>query len=70
MLLRKLSFKSFLHQADLVNLAFAGPDLEAEFEAFKKQEIDDELGIDAKRKKIISQGNLFKILLQSIMKYF
>eukprot|EP01032_Pedospumella_encystans_P020791 gene20791-23615_t len=41
-------------QADLVQMAFAGPDLEAEFAAFKKSEIDNELGIDEKKMKILS----------------
>ena len=43
-------------QADLVQMAFAGPDLEAEFAAFKKSEIDNELGIDEKKMKILSDG--------------
>ena len=43
-------------QADLVQMAFAGPDLEAEFKAYKKQEIDGELGIDDKKMKILSEG--------------
>jgi hypothetical protein len=39
-----------------VQLAFAGPDLEAEFKNSKRRMIDDELGVDEKRMKIISTG--------------
>ena len=42
-------------QEDLVNLAFAGPDYEKEFQSHKKQQIDDELGIDAKQRDIIDK---------------
>lgn len=37
-------------------MAFAGPDLEEEFNAFKGQEIDAELGIDEKKASIINTG--------------
>jgi U3 small nucleolar RNA-associated protein 14 len=40
---------------DMVNLAFAGPDYEAEFKASKKQAIDQELGVDEKKMQILSQ---------------
>jgi hypothetical protein len=40
----------------LVQLAFAGPDLEEEFRSFKKQEIEHEHGIDEKKMKIINDG--------------
>jgi U3 small nucleolar RNA-associated protein 14 len=47
----------YIHtQEDLVQLAFAGPDLEEDFAAYKKQTIDDELGIDEKKNKILSEG--------------
>jgi len=42
-------------QEDLVHLAFAGPDYEKEFQSHKKQQIDDELGIDAKQREIIDK---------------
>jgi len=41
-------------QADLVQMAFAGPDLEAEFHAYKTREIDEELGLGAKKMKVLS----------------
>jgi U3 small nucleolar RNA-associated protein 14 len=41
-------------QSDLVQLAFAGPDLEEDFRSFKESSIDRELGIEEQRKKIIS----------------
>lgn len=41
-------------QADLVQMAFAGPDLEAEFLNYKDQAVKDELGFDDKRKQAIS----------------
>jgi U3 small nucleolar RNA-associated protein 14 len=43
-------------QADLVQMAFAGPNLEEEFTALKNQSIDEELGFDAKRKDVLSKG--------------
>lgn len=52
----KIALSEGHSQADLVQMAFAGPDLEAEFAAFKKQEIDSELGIDEKKMKILSDG--------------
>lgn len=42
-------------QADLVQLAFAGPDFEAEFLAYKQQTVDDELDVDEKKKAIIKE---------------
>lgn len=42
-------------QEDLVQMAFAGPDLEEEFKTMKQEGIDAELGIDEKKKKILSQ---------------
>jgi len=41
-------------QQDLVNIAFAGPDLEDEFQSYKAKQVDSELGIDAKKKKIMA----------------
>eukprot|EP01034_Spumella_vulgaris_P021398 gene21398-27428_t len=41
-------------QADLVKMAFSGPDLEAEFNAFKDREIDAEMGVDEKRNNILN----------------
>ena len=52
----KISLSEGRSQAELVQAAFAGPDLEAEFSAYKRQEIDAEHGIDEKRLKIISDG--------------
>lgn len=43
-------------QQDLVNLAFAGPDYEADFEALKDKIIDEELNISDKKRKILSDG--------------
>ena len=40
-------------QSDLVQTAFAGPDLESEFINYKEQLISDELGFDDKRKDVI-----------------
>ena len=40
-------------QEDLVEMAFAGPDLEEDFAAYKSKVVDDELGIDAKKRKIV-----------------
>jgi U3 small nucleolar RNA-associated protein 14 len=40
---------------DLVQIAFAGPDLEDDFQGFKDDAINDELGINEKRNKILSQ---------------
>lgn len=53
------SRKPLLHQKtqnDLVQLAFAGPDLEKEFNKFKDTSIEDEFGIDKAKSKIISDG--------------
>jgi U3 small nucleolar RNA-associated protein 14 len=52
----KISLSEGHTQADLVQMAFAGPDLEAEFHAYKKGEIDAEHGIDEKKTKILSEG--------------
>ena len=41
-------------------MAFAGPDLEAEFLSYKESAITDELGFDEKRKKILSEGIYYK----------
>ena len=38
-------------------MAFAGPDLEMDFEGHKDHAVDEELGINEKRNKILSQGN-------------
>jgi U3 small nucleolar RNA-associated protein 14 len=54
----KISLSEGHTQADLVQMAFAGPDLEAEFHAFKKGEIDTEHGIDEKKTKILSEGKI------------
>lgn len=43
-------------QEELVQMAFAGPDFEADFLAHKQQEIDRELGIDDKKMKILKDG--------------
>lgn len=40
-------------QEDLVQLAFAGPDYERDFQTLKKEAVDAELGIDEKKLKII-----------------
>ena len=42
-------------QAELVEAAFVGPDLEADFAALKNKAIDDELGLEEKRGKIVSE---------------
>jgi hypothetical protein len=39
-----------------VQEAFAGPDLESEFQATKRQAVDKELEIDEKKKNIIQDG--------------
>ncbi len=46
-------------QQDLVNLAFSGPDLEADFESLKEKIIDEELNISEKKRKILSEGMEF-----------
>ena len=61
----KISLSEGQTQADLVQMAFAGPDLEAEFHAYKKGEVDAELGLDDKKMKIISDGK--KRLLACLM---
>ena len=43
-------------QSDLVKEAFAGPDYEAEFQTEKISAVDDELGIDTKKQKIMNSG--------------
>lgn len=43
-------------QQDLVNIAFAGPDYEADFEVLKDKIIDEELNISDKKRKILSDG--------------
>ena len=40
-------------QSDLVGMAFAGPDLQADFMNYKNAAIEEELGIDAKKLKVI-----------------
>eukprot|EP01035_Chromulina_nebulosa_P018098 gene18098-23749_t len=50
--------KSLLQQKsqnDLIQLAFAGPDLQEEFEKYKNQSIDDELGFNDQRKQVLSK---------------
>jgi len=42
-------------QDDLVDIAFAAPDLESEYHTHKMGVIDDELGIDEKRNAVINQ---------------
>ena len=44
-----------MNQADLVQMAFAGPNLEDEFKSFKEQAISEELGFDGKRKDVLSK---------------
>ena len=39
-----------------MQMAFAGPDLEQDFEKLKDHAVDEELGINVKRNKILSQG--------------
>jgi U3 small nucleolar RNA-associated protein 14 len=41
--------------SDMVNLAFAGPDYEADFKSSKKNAIEQELGLDEKKIQILSQ---------------
>ena len=43
-------------QEDLVQMAFSGPDLEEEYSKMKDKAVEEELGIDAKKAKILSQG--------------
>ncbi len=45
-------------QADLVKMAFSGPSLEEEFNAYKEREVDAELGVDEKRMNILNTGKL------------
>lgn len=52
----KIPLSAARSQADLVQQAFAGPDLEAEFRAYKKHEVDGEYGLDEKRLKVASEG--------------
>lgn len=51
-----LSLSLYSVQEDLVQMAFAGPDLEMDFEGLKDHAVDEELGINVKRNKILSQG--------------
>ena len=53
---RKIPLSAARSQADLVQQAFAGPDLEAEFRAYKKHEVDGEYGLDEKKLKVVSEG--------------
>ena len=39
-----------------MQMAFAGPDLEADFLKMKGTDIDEELGIEQKRNKILNDG--------------
>lgn len=39
-----------------MQMAFAGPDLEADFLKMKGADIDEELGIEQKRNKILNDG--------------
>lgn len=39
-----------------MQIAFAGPDLEADFAKMKGTDIDEELGIEQKRNKILNDG--------------
>jgi U3 small nucleolar RNA-associated protein 14 len=48
-------------QQELVQMAFAGPDFEADFIAHKQQEIDRELGLDEKKLKILKDGTSLKM---------
>lgn len=57
----RISLSEGRTQADLVQMAFAGPDLEAEFRAFKKQEIDAEHGIDEKKMQILKDGKYWYV---------
>ncbi len=41
-----------------MNEAFSGPDLEEEFSALKDKSIEEELNIDAKKRKILSEGGV------------
>jgi U3 small nucleolar RNA-associated protein 14 len=52
----KIPLSAARSQADLVQQAFAGPDLEAEFRAYKKHEVDGEYGLDEKKLKVASEG--------------
>ena len=49
-------------QEDLVQIAFAGPDLEDDFAKMKGAAIDEELGIDEKRNKILQDGETFDVM--------
>lgn len=41
-------------------MAFAGPDLEADFAKMKGADIDEELGIEQKRNKILNDGTDYR----------
>jgi hypothetical protein len=45
-----------------VQMAFAGPDYEADFNQMKDTAIDQELGIDEKRNKILVDGKMLLFL--------
>lgn len=45
-----------------MQIAFAGPDLEADFAKMKGTDIDEELGIEQKRNKILNDGTDFYLL--------
>lgn len=49
-------------QEDLVQMAFAGPDFEKDFEEIKQKAVDEELEIDEKRLQINAQGMLLCII--------
>ena len=53
-----INCKYYNTQLELVSLAFSGPDLEAQFAALKKKAVNDELGVDDRHKKILSEGSL------------
>ena len=50
---KKKSLLETRTQEELVEMAFAGPDLQDEFSSIKQKIIDEELGIDAKKAKIV-----------------
>lgn len=43
-------------QEDLVQMAFAGPDYEQEFDAVKRKTVDEEIEADERKQKILAQG--------------
>ena len=48
-----------------MQIAFAGPDLEDDFAKMKGAAIDEELGIDEKRNKILSDGKISRYFCSS-----